>query len=85
MDALCGDDGTQRVIGSEMFELALAVGQRHWLGKSPDPIPIPMTSLQKISKAMSDMDPIAPVEAVANPKEAAMVTMSSIPYIFLRP
>ena len=29
---------------------------------------------------MSDMDPLTPVEAVAKPKEAAMVMMSSSPY-----
>ena len=85
MDALCGDDGTQRVIGAEIFESALGVGQRQWLGNDSDPMPIPMTSLQKMSNAMSDMDPLAPVEAVAKPKEAAMVTRSSIPYVFLRP
>jgi hypothetical protein len=42
-------------------------------------MPMPMISLQKISHPMSDIEPLIPVEAMAEPRAAAMVIISSRP------
>jgi hypothetical protein len=48
-------------------------------------MPMPMIRRQKISHPINDIDPFVPLEAIAEPRAAATVMMSSRPYAFLRP